>query len=1180
MAGKGRSVEFRIRAKDEASSVLKQIEKNLKGLSGAEFVKRSAGELARMREELRKLEAQTRAAQANIGMVAKVDASGVARAKREFLQLRQAVQETSNAIQNLETKRRTERIGAAASIREAFEERNRQSQAAWAANLQQQTAAARQALGYQEELADAIDHTTTKLERQAKVVQGGGTLTKMRGGLAEREIAAISTAKGRGLLGLRPYELTNLTYQVNDLVSGVAMGQPPMQVFMQQIGQIAQLFPNVVAGILKFAVSLKGAFVAALVVGALRAKSLNDTLKELDKTLTLNADGSRYNLEALAQMVDKYDRLGMSVTEARSAVQQFIKAGADAGRIDGLMKLALGYSKATGMKQGDATKAIAEAFGGGVNKVRELDKELNFLTASQYKHIMSLKEAGRETEAVTESQRILQGKFDEINAKANGPWSRAFKSLASAFNTLADAMADSAFLRVFGAGFERIAQVIETGANDLERFVRLLGRIKNNGVELWTGAAQGSNAEKIVSNNQRIGNLRSQIDSARISDPLNQSEMYGNIIKEAQEEINRLTQENLKLFGEMNTKMETSAEKSEKIKKNYDDARNLISERLDKLQQEADLADETARERFIQQGIEEAIADAKERGLIADEKSAEAMGLMATLRDRLGFIFDTKQSAEFTSGDGGAIGNFVDKVIGVESGGNARAKNPNSTATGLGQFIESTWLSMFKKYFPDRAEGMSRAAILALRNDAEISRKMIELYAKENADQIKSIGANVTEGRLYLAHFLGPQGAKNILRADPSTPVNQVLEPGQIKANRSILEGKTAGDVLAWAERKMGVSKQEVEVATKLAERDAERAKTAEDLAKSTDARIATEKEGAKYAAMSERAAYIEKTIQDEINRYSQEGLTIEQAKVEELRKAAAAKWDAENADKVAMADYERLLELRGSLMTQFGVAEQTGDQGAMNDLAAQITSIDQQLRAASASAISFWQSVGGPDSEVQIAKIKATMVGLEKVNTELFKARELNEQLSQAGSQAWTTMNQAIANGENAADAFFNALRQGIAQFVIDITSAIAKQMIFNAISGGGEGGSGGLIATAANWFLKKHDGGIVGSGSSQRGYVNPAMFAAAVRYHTGGIAGLKPNEVPAILKRGEEVLTDSDPRHINNGGGSANVTIKQVNVLDPAEIISRALADEEGQRVMVNWMSRNRHRVSNALG
>lgn len=52
-------------------------------------------------------------------------------------------------------------------------------------------------------------------------------------------------------------------------------------------------------------------------------------------------------------------------------------------------------------------------------------------------------------------------------------------------------------------------------------------------------------------------------------------------------------------------------------------------------------------------------------------------------------------------------------------------------------------------------------------------------------------------------------------------------------------------------------------------------------------------------------------------------------------------------------------------------------------------------------------------------------------------------------------------------------------------------------------------------------HDGGIVGQGGTSRS-VHPAVFAGAQRYHTGGIAGLSANEVPAILQRGELVISN----------------------------------------------------------
>jgi len=66
---------------------------------------------------------------------------------------------------------------------------------------------------------------------------------------------------------------------------------------------------------------------------------------------------------------------------------------------------------------------------------------------------------------------------------------------------------------------------------------------------------------------------------------------------------------------------------------------------------------------------------------------------------------------------------------------------------------------------------------------------------------------------------------------------------------------------------------------------------------------------------------------------------------------------------------------------------------------------------------------------------------------------------------------------------------------------------------------------------FWTKHTGGLVGDYSAEKS-VNPAIFNSATRYHSGGIPGLKPNEVPIIALNDEEVLTRTDPRHRYNLG------------------------------------------------
>lgn len=157
--------------------------------------------------------------------------------------------------------------------------------------------------------------------------------------------------------------------------------------------------------------------------------------------------------------------------------------------------------------------------------------------------------------------------------------------------------------------------------------------------------------------------------------------------------------------------------------------------------------------------------------------------------------------APATGGD--AVNTVVDKIIGVESGGNPNAKNPTSSASGLGQFINSTWLATVKKYRPDIATGKSAGEILALKNDPALGREMTTRYTEENAQFLTNRGIPTTPGNLYLAHFLGPQGATNALKADPSASVASVLGQDVVNAN-GFLAGKSIADLKAWSDKKMG----------------------------------------------------------------------------------------------------------------------------------------------------------------------------------------------------------------------------------------------------------------------------------------------------------------------------------------------------------------------------------------
>lgn len=214
--------------------------------------------------------------------------------------------------------------------------------------------------------------------------------------------------------------------------------------------------------------------------------------------------------------------------------------------------------------------------------------------------------------------------------------------------------------------------------------------------------------------------------------------------------------------------------------------------------------DETKRAELIRSG-NEAVSNAETRGFLTAEQARSlrqrwtqdyaTAALMAMPADQRAAALRTPARS---------TDEVVSRIIGVESGGVATARNPNSTATGAGQFIESTWLSMMQTHRPELVAGKSRAEILAMRNDPQISRDMTRRYAEENATFLGARGIAATPGNVYLAHFLGPAGAAQVLKADPNTPVEGIVGAAAVSANRRILANRTAGEVAAWAERKMG----------------------------------------------------------------------------------------------------------------------------------------------------------------------------------------------------------------------------------------------------------------------------------------------------------------------------------------------------------------------------------------
>lgn len=156
------------------------------------------------------------------------------------------------------------------------------------------------------------------------------------------------------------------------------------------------------------------------------------------------------------------------------------------------------------------------------------------------------------------------------------------------------------------------------------------------------------------------------------------------------------------------------------------------------------------------------------------------------------------------------IARVTSKIIGVESGGRATAQNPNSSAGGLGQIVDGTWLELIERERPDLWSTKTRAEILAMKSDPVLNRAMTEANTATNKTRLEDAGFQATDGNLYLAHFLGPGGAVRALLEDPAAPIGKVMSADAIAANKGVtfagrpIQHWTVQDLRRWSEAKMG----------------------------------------------------------------------------------------------------------------------------------------------------------------------------------------------------------------------------------------------------------------------------------------------------------------------------------------------------------------------------------------
>ncbi|MES2493150.1 MAG: lytic transglycosylase domain-containing protein [Pseudomonadota bacterium] len=159
----------------------------------------------------------------------------------------------------------------------------------------------------------------------------------------------------------------------------------------------------------------------------------------------------------------------------------------------------------------------------------------------------------------------------------------------------------------------------------------------------------------------------------------------------------------------------------------------------------------------------------------------------------------------------------------LESGLDPDARAATSSATGLYQFLGGTWLDTLKKHGAEHGLGWAgqaasdparRAEVLALRRDPHVSALMAAELANDNKAMLMgATGRDPDPAELYLAHFLGAEGAVRFLSAhaaDPGQSAAAIL-PEAAAANRPVFFGAdgsahSIGAVMGLIRRKVGAA--------------------------------------------------------------------------------------------------------------------------------------------------------------------------------------------------------------------------------------------------------------------------------------------------------------------------------------------------------------------------------------
>jgi hypothetical protein len=135
----------------------------------------------------------------------------------------------------------------------------------------------------------------------------------------------------------------------------------------------------------------------------------------------------------------------------------------------------------------------------------------------------------------------------------------------------------------------------------------------------------------------------------------------------------------------------------------------------------------------------------------------------------------------------------------IESGDRPYVKAGSSSASGLYQFIKSTWIGEGGRWGGDMSQAFG-----GLKPSVEEQLQRARTFTEKNAEYLRRVGVPINKASLYAAHFFGAGTAAKVIKADVDSRADHIAGKAATDANPSILRGKTVGQFLTWLHKKTG----------------------------------------------------------------------------------------------------------------------------------------------------------------------------------------------------------------------------------------------------------------------------------------------------------------------------------------------------------------------------------------